>query len=132
MGIFVRFFVSGISMLAMAAGSFFITSAQADDDLVKAGSKAFAACRSCHTVDPDADSGLGPNLWGTAGNKSAHREDFAYSDAMKKANVTWTDEALDKWLTSPKTFIPGSKMAYIGMAKPEDRKALIAFLKTKK
>lgn len=109
------------------------TAVRADDaDLLKAGSKAFGACRACHTVDPDADSGLGPNLWGTVGNKSAHRDDFDYSDAMKKAKITWTDEALDKWLASPKAFLPGTKMAYIGMAKPEDRKALIAFLKTKK
>ena len=112
---------------------FFGSVALAEDaDLIKAGSKAFGACRACHTVDPDADSGLGPNLWDTSGNTSAHRDDFAYSDAMKKAKITWNDETLDKWLTSPKTFLPGTKMAYIGMAKPEDRKALIAFLKTKK
>jgi cytochrome c len=120
-------------VLMMAGMTMLHGVAKADDaDLVKAGARAFAPCRACHTVDPDADSGLGPNLWGTYGGKSAHRDDFEYSPAMKKANIVWTEENLDKWLTSPKTFLPGSKMAYIGMAKAEDRKALIAFLKTKK
>ena len=107
----------------------------ADDDvaaLVKQGARAFNACRACHVIDAEADSTQGPNLWGVYGTKSAQRDDFDYSDPMKKANVVWNDATIEKWITNPKAFIPGTKMAYVGMVKPEDRKALIAFLKTKK
>ena len=126
-----------ILFFAVLAGVMFVNSgiARADDAdpaVLKAGARVFNTCRACHVADAEQDSGLGPNLWATAGNKSAHRDDFDYSDAMKKANIVWTDENLDKWLASPKTFIAGNKMAFIGVPKEEDRKAVIAYLKTKK
>jgi len=126
-----------VSFFAALAGFVVATSGQvladdADAALVKAGSRVFNACRACHVADADQDSGLGPNLWAVIGAKSAHRDDFDYSDAVKKAGIVWTDENLDKWLANPKAFLSGNKMAFIGLPKEEDRKAVIAFLKTKK
>jgi len=40
----------------------------------------------------------------------------------------WTEENLDKWLTRPQDFIPGTKMFY-EVKNPQDRADLIAFLK---
>jgi cytochrome c len=36
---------------------------------------------------------------------------------------------MDKWIEKPRELVPGTKMSYVGMKSPEDRAALIAFLK---
>lgn len=43
----------------------------------------------------------------------------------------WTYEELDVYLTSPKTFAPGTKMTFPGLSKPEDRANVIAYLRTR-
>ena len=35
---------------------------------------------------------------------------------------------MDEWLKSPRKYAPGTKMAFAGLPKPEDRANLIAFL----
>ena len=42
----------------------------------------------------------------------------------------WTYEALDSFLTSPRTVVPGTKMTFPGLPKPQDRADLIAWLRT--
>ena len=41
----------------------------------------------------------------------------------------WDEATLDKYLTSPKTLVPGNKMAFPGLPKPDDRANVIAYLK---
>ncbi len=50
---------------------------------------------------------------------------------MKAKGGTWTVEALDAFLTKPKAAVPGTKMGFAGLKKPEDRAAVIAYLKAK-
>ena len=88
-------------------------------------------CGACHTVEAGKNK-IGPSLAGIAGHKAAAVEDFDYSDALRGANVTWTDDALTKYLTDPKAFVPGGKMVYAGMKDPDDVKAVIDYLKTGK
>ena len=52
--------------------------------------------------------------------------------AMKNANLTWDDKTLDTYLSNPMKVVPGTKMTYAGLADPEQRKAIIAYLKTLK
>ena len=54
--------------------------------------------------------------------------DYAYSSSLKKANVTWDEATLDKWLTDPDVFVPGNNMDFL-VSKPQERKDLIAFLR---
>jgi cytochrome c len=59
--------------------------------------------------------------------------DFNYSTAMQDygaANGAWTEAAIATYLENPKAVIPGNKMAFIGLKKPEDRDNVIAYLKT--
>jgi len=49
---------------------------------------------------------------------------------MKKADVTWSSDTLDKYLNDPKGFIPGTRMVFAGVKKAEDRKAVIDYLAT--
>ena len=77
-------------------------------------------------------AGIGPNLYGVVGGPHDHMPGFSYSDAMEKtANAKWGFDELNAWLTSPKSYVPGTKMAFAGIAKPEDRAAVIAYLNSK-
>lgn len=96
---------------------------------VAKGQSLSKACAACHSFNQGEAAKIGPNLWGTVGaNKGSH--DFAYSDDMKKHGGTWTYEELNHFLWKPKSLIPGTKMTYIGIKKPADRAAVIAWLRT--
>jgi cytochrome c len=96
-----------------------------------AGEKAAAKCKACHSFDKGGPNKVGPNLWDIVGNKQAHLGDaFKYSDALKGMGKEWTYEELDKFLTAPKEYAPGTRMVFPGIKKPEERAAVIAYLRT--
>jgi cytochrome c len=98
---------------------------------VAAGQKVFAKCVACHTINQGGANGIGPNLWAIVGTPVAEgRGGFAFSDSLKSVGGTWTFEALDHWLTSPRAMAAGTKMSFAGIANPVDRANLIAYLNT--
>ena len=97
-------------------------------DLAK-GEALYAMCRSCHTYVQGGINMTGPNLWRTFGAKAAQVAGFNYSDALKASGLTWDVATMDKWIEDPRGLVEGTKMSYVGMKSPEDRAALIAFLK---
>jgi cytochrome c len=95
------------------------------------GQATFAKCTSCHTANQGGANGIGPNLYGVVGDHVAEgRGGFAFSDALKSKGGTWDFASLDKWLTSPKSFAPGTKMTFAGLGSGQDRANLIAWLNT--
>ena len=96
-----------------------------------AGEKVFNQCKACHTVEAGKNR-VGPSLHGVVGRKAGTVEGFNYSPAMKEYGQTWTPENLDKYLSDPKGAIPGNKMAFAGLKKPEDRANVIAWLSQQK
>ena len=120
------------TILLASVATFGQASAQGgqNDPLVMKGETLFNRCRACHAFKPDTRSlSRGPNLWGVVGRKSGTAPGYTdYSQAMLKANITWTAESIDKYLADPKAFIPGNLMNFIGVPKPDERKALLAFL----
>ena len=88
-------------------------------------------CVSCHSFDKGGANKVGPNLWGVPGSQKISKKDFAYSKAMQAAGGVWDDESLFKFLHKPSQFIPGTKMTFVGLSKPEDIANVIAFLKEK-
>lgn len=88
------------------------------------------ACAVCHTVEAGKNR-VGPSLAGIVGSKAGSVPGFAYSDANKAAGV-WDDASLNRYLEDPKAFMPGTKMVYAGMKNPDDRKALIEYLRAAK
>jgi cytochrome c len=96
------------------------------------GAKVFKKCMACHAIDEK--NKIGPSLKGIVGRKAASVEGFKYSDAMlaKGAEgVIWDEATLAADLPDPKAWVPGTKMVFPGLKKPEEVTDLIAFLKTK-
>jgi cytochrome c len=93
---------------------------------------AFNQCKACHKVEA-GKNGVGPSLFGVAGKKAgAVAEGYKYSEPHKASGLTWDDANLAKYLADPKGTIPGNKMAFAGLKKPEDVKAVVDYLKTLK
>lgn len=93
------------------------------------GADVFKKCQTCHTINQGGANGQGPNLYATVGEGIAQgKGGFAFSDALKGVGGTWTFDALDKWLTSPRKFANGTKMTFAGLSDPQDRANVIAYL----
>jgi cytochrome c len=127
--------VQGVEVAAAAGGpaeaekpiEFFLASA----DPAK-GEAQFKKCASCHSIDKGGAAGIGPNLYGIVGAKHANAPGFGYSDALKATgDKVWDWQGLAVWLANPKQYIPGNKMSFAGISKPEDRANLIAYLNSK-
>lgn len=93
-----------------------------------AGEKTFVICRACHQIGPNAKNAVGPVLNGVVGRKSGSYSDYQYSDANKNSGIVWTPEELDKYLTSPQTVVPHTKMIFPGLKDEQKRKDVIAYL----
>lgn len=93
-----------------------------------AGNRTWKLCQSCHLTAEGAGNLVGPNLHGLFERQVASEPGFDYSPALKAETFTWTPEQLDHWLANPRTFVPGNRMSFSGVRKPEDRMAVIAYL----
>lgn len=85
-------------------------------------------CAVCHTLEMGKNK-IGPSLADVVDRKAGSVPGFAYSAANKNSGDTWDEQTLDTYLTDPKKFMPGTKMVFAGLKNPEDRKALIEYLK---
>ncbi|MBV8651229.1 MAG: cytochrome c family protein [Alphaproteobacteria bacterium] len=118
--------LAGLAALAAA-----VPPARADGD-AQAGEALFKKnCTVCHTTEAGKNK-IGPSLAGIVGRHSASVADFAYSDAMKKADKTWDAQTLDTYLTNPRALVPGTKMIFVGLKNDQDRQNVIAYLNTLK
>jgi cytochrome c len=107
--------------------------ATAQEASVEEGAEVFKKCRACHDVGPQAKNKVGPLLNGIIGRQAGTIEGFTYSDANKQAGakgLAWTEDVMFKYLEAPLSFMPGTKMAFAGLKDPQDRKDVIAYLKT--
>jgi len=100
---------------------------------IENGAETFKKCRACHLVGDNARHAVGPSLNNIIGRKAGSAAGYTYSDNMRELGETglvWNDEQLGRYLESPKAVVPRGKMAFPGIADPQDRADLIAYLKT--
>lgn len=99
---------------------------------VARGEKVAKSCAACHSFDKGGANGVGPNLYGIVGAAKQAKDGFAYSGVLNaNGENNWTYVALNQFLWKPKAYAAGTKMNFLGVKKPEDRAALIAWLRTK-
>jgi cytochrome c len=97
---------------------------------VAAGKTISGKCEQCHDTSSAKTIKIGPPLFGVVGRARASIAGFDYSSAMKAKGGSWTFDELFKFIKGPGLYIPGTKMTFAGLSKPEDRINLIAFLRT--
>jgi cytochrome c len=96
----------------------------------EAGKSIIKKCISCHSFEALGPNKIGPNLYGTYNSKKGSKDGYTYSKALIGKGGIWDDESLFYFLHSPKAYIKGTKMAFIGIRKYQDIVNLIAYLKT--
>lgn len=96
------------------------------------GKKVFRQCMACHNVAAKGPNRAGPTLHGLFGRTVGGDADYSrYSDALKTADVPWTEQRLFEFITDPNAYLPGvqATMRVRKVRDEQDRKDLIAFLR---
>ncbi|MBL8673257.1 MAG: c-type cytochrome [Rhodospirillales bacterium] len=100
---------------------------------VEAGQKAFKTkCETCHTVENGGPKKVGPNLFGVVGGKKGGKPGFDYSSTLVAKGGEWGVEDINEFLIKPAGYIKGTKMAFAGVGKAEERADIIKYLQSLK
>lgn len=102
--------------------------AKADPQKGQADTK---ACQACHNFEKGAGAKIGPPLYGVVDRPKGSVPGFAYSDGMKSKGGNWTFEDLNSFITDPKAYVAGTKMAAFGGEKDAHKRAdILAYLRS--
>jgi len=126
-----------------------VTAVATAQDLVADGEKVFRKCKACHMVGDNAKNRVGPELNNTFGRTAGTIDGFRYSEvlvALGEAGMVWNEETMSGYVANPKKWLVAiapeygldcgqlkkcrGKMVFVGLKKPEDISALIAYLET--
>lgn len=89
------------------------------------GQQLFAErCTACHAIDRNK---TGPVLGGVVGRRAGSAPEYDYSPALKSADLIWSTDNLDQWLTDPRKFIPGARMP-VRVLDALSRRDIVAYL----
>ncbi len=96
-----------------------------------AGQALTKKCSACHSFEEGGPNKVGPALWNIVGHPKAAVAGYTYSAALKAmAAESWDYEKLNAFLYHPKVYATGTKMAFAGLPKAEDRANLILYLRS--
>ncbi len=94
---------------------------------LRAGERKFGKCSACHKVGEN-EHAAGPTLFGIVGRAQGSTDFGKYSGSLPSG--TWTTDALNEFLESPRSYAPGTTMGFQGFSKETDRANVIAYLST--
>ena len=112
----------------VVAGSLALSAPALAEGYPDRGKKVFNKCKACHVVGAEKNR-VGPHLVGLFGRPSGSLEGFNYSKAMAGAEIVWGEDTLDGYLENPRKYLKGTRMAFAGLKKEQDRQDVIAYLK---
>jgi cytochrome c len=115
--------------LILASLTIAATMEMANAQDLAAGEQSFRKCSPCHAVGEDAKNKVGPALNGLDGRKSGTIADYSYSEANKKAEITWSEASFKDYIQNPMAKVPGTKMAFAGIKNDKEIGDLWAYLK---
>ena len=92
------------------------------------GEKIFKKCAACHSIVKGGKNKIGPALYNVVGRQVGGVSDYKYSKALAGYDKSWTIEELNGFLLKPSKWIKGTRMAYAGLRKEEDRASIIKYL----
>lgn len=93
------------------------------------GKKVAKKCLACHSFDAGGPNKVGPALHGILGDSVARNGDFVYSKAFTALEGGWGYDNLYDFLKNPKKYAPGTKMAFVGVRKPEQLADLLLYIR---
>jgi cytochrome c len=106
---------------------------------LKGGSRAMSAgerqfnrkCSICHSLSAESERRAGPTLKNLFGRPAGVVPDYSYSERLRRGDIIWDETSIDALFDQgPEVYIEGSKMPMQRITNPEDRAALIAFLRS--
>jgi cytochrome c len=86
-------------------------------------------CSQCHDGEKSGGHAKGPFLWNVMGRKAGSIPGFEFSEAMKKAGVTWDYATLDYYLANTERAVPGKAMNFAGIEDADLRAAVVLHLR---
>ena len=95
---------------------------------VQRGAQTAKECELCHNLGKGQGDKIGPDLYGVVGRPVASEPGFNYSAPLKAKGGTWTFDAMNTWLTNPRTNVPGTLMTFAGISNERQRADVIAYL----
>jgi len=108
----------------MLEGALLVAALAAGDP--KAGEEVYSRCLACHSLEVNR---TGPKHCGLLGRRAGTAPGFEYSPAMKRSNLVWNEQTLDRFLAEPPNTVPGTTMTYAGVPEAKARADLIAYLR---
>jgi len=88
-------------------------------------------CSICHSLTEDSQRRAGPTLKNLFGRPAGAVPGYIYSETLRNSSIIWGAETVDALFDlGPEVYIKGTKMPMQRITNPQDRAALIAFLRS--
>lgn len=102
-----------------------------DPETMSNGERQFMRkCSVCHTLTEDSARRAGPTLRGIFGRRAGSLPGYSYSATLDGSDIVWSPETINALFDEgPDHYIPGSKMPMQRIAKADDRRDLIDYLR---
>ena len=113
------------ALLTVAALALSACGESAENQLAR-GEQLYQVCKGCHDLKEHKQ---GPAHCWLVGRPAGKMPGYVYSQVVQDSGLTWDEKTLDSFLKSPLSFLPGTKMGFVGYQNEGERKAVIAYLK---
>lgn len=123
--------ILGMSILAATISFTSLAEDKNEGMMQAAGQEIFKKCSSCHSTDSSKNA-FGPSLVGVVNRKAASLPRYAYSDALKKSGLTWTEANLRRWVAGNDILVTGTRMRHVQITDAAEQDYLLAYLKSLK